>query len=201
LCDILGKPTIFECFSLFAVSNRMKGGLTLTSITSKAVMGEIDLSRLLSLYGDDLLRVCFLYLRDYHLAEDALQDTFEKAIRSYARFRGESEEKTWLTRIAINVCKNQLRTPWHRRRVDDAAFLAQLSIEQNPVDRSKEPLALAISRLAPKYKEVVLLFYYEDMKLKDIAVTLHIPEATVSTRLARARAQLKETAKEWYDGE
>ena len=66
----------------------------MTSITSKAVPNEIDLSRLLSLYGNDLLRVCFLILRDYHLAEDALQDTFEKAIKSYARFRGECEEKT-----------------------------------------------------------------------------------------------------------
>lgn len=173
----------------------------MTSIRSKAVPGESDLSRLLSLYGNDLLRVCFLYLRDYHLAEDALQDTFEKAIKSYARFRGQCEEKTWLTRIAINVCKNQLRAPWHRLRADDAAFLARLSVEQSPEGGSHEPLALAIARLAPKYKEVVLLFYYEEMKLKEIAAALHIPEATVSTRLARARTLLKETAKEWYDGE
>lgn len=170
----------------------------MTSITSKAMLDEIDLGRLLSLYGNDLLRICFLYLRDYHLAEDALQDTFEKAIKSYVRFRGECEEKTWLTRIAINICKNQLRTPWHRRRVDDAAFLTQLSATQNPTDGSDESLMLAISKLSLKYKEVVLLFYYEEMQLKEIATALHIPEATVSTRLARARTQLKETAKEWY---
>ncbi len=173
----------------------------MTSITSKAVLDEMDLSRMLSLYGDDLLRVCFVYLRDYHLAEDALQDTFEKAIKSYARFRGDCGEKTWLTRIAINVCKNQLRAPWHRKRVEDESFLAQGSVAQNPADGWDPSLLVAVSRLAPKYKEVVLLFYYEEMKLKEIAAALRIPEATVSTRLARARAQLKETAKEWYDGE
>lgn len=166
---------------------------------SKAAPEEMDLGGLLSLYGNDLLRICFVYLRDYHLAEDAVQDTFEKALKSYARFRGECGEKTWLTRIAINVCKNQLRAPWHRRRVDDAAFLERLSMEQSPQQGSGEPLALAISKLAPKYKEVVLLFYYQGMKLKEIAAALHIPEATVSTRLARARAQLKATAKEWDD--
>lgn len=186
-------------FFLIAVSNLSKGGVALTSITSRVTLDEMDLSRLLSLYGNDLLRVCFLYLRDYHLAEDALQDTFEKALKSYASFRGECAEKTWLTRIAINVCKNQLRTPWQRRRVDDAAFLERLSVEQSPEGGSHEPLALAIARLAPKYKAVVLLFYYEEMKLKEIAAVLRIPEATVSTRLARARTQLKETVKEWYD--
>ncbi len=173
----------------------------MVSITSKVVPDEGDLGRMLSLYGNDLLRVCFLYLRDYHLAEDAVQDTFEKAIQSYARFRGDCEEKTWLTRIAINVCKNQLRAPWHRRRADNGAFLARLSVEHNPEGESKEPLALAVGRLAPKYREVVLLFYYQEMKLKEIAVALHVPEATVATRLARARARLKETAKEWYDVE
>ncbi len=179
----------------------MKGGLKVTSITSKAVRDEMDLGRMLSLYGDDLLRVCFLYLRDYHLAEDALQDTFERAIHAYARFRGDCEEKTWLTCIAINVCKNQLRTPWHRKRVDDESFLAQLCAVDHPADGLDNSLMLAVSRLSSKYKEVVLLFYYEEMKLKEIAAALHIPQATVSTRLARARAQLKETAKEWYDGE
>lgn len=173
----------------------------MTSITSSAALEEMDLARLLSLYGDDLLRICFLYLRDYHLAEDALQDTFEKALKSYGRFRGECAEKTWLTRIAINVCKNQLRTPWQRRRVDDAAFLERLSIERGAVDDPGEPLALSIAKLAPKYKTVVLLFYYEEMKLKEIAAALRIPEATVSTRLARARTQLKKTVKEWYDDE
>ena len=171
------------------------------SITTKAVPEAMDVSRLLSLYGNDLLRVCFLYLRDYHLAEDALQDTFERAIRSYARFRGDCHEKTWLTRIAINVCKNQLRTPWHRKRVDDEAFLLQLPKSQDPVNDTDNSLVIAISKLAPKYKDVILLFYYEEMKLKEIAGFLHIPEATVSTRLARARLQLKATAKEWYDGE
>lgn len=173
----------------------------MTSTLYEDVADTADLGRWLSLYGNDLLRLCFLYLGDYHLAEDALQDTFEKALKAYGRFRGACGEKTWLTRIAINVCKNQLRAPWHKRRVDDEAFLAQLAAPEGADKESDEALLLAVMHLAPKYKEAVLLFYYQEMKLKEIAQALHIPEATVSTRLARARAQLKQTAKEWYDGE
>ena len=60
-------------------------------------------------HGDNLLRLCFLYLRDRQMAEDAVQETFLRAWRAYGRFRGDSSEKTWLTRIAVNVCKSALR--------------------------------------------------------------------------------------------
>lgn len=71
---------------------------------------EPDINKLVLLYGNELLRMCFLYLKDMHLAEDALQDTFIKAFNCYGQFNGKSNEKTWLTRIAINVCKDYLRT-------------------------------------------------------------------------------------------
>ncbi len=63
------------------------------------------LARWIQEYGDSILRMCFLYLKDYHLAEDAAQETFLKAARSYDTFTHASSEKTWLTRIAINCCK------------------------------------------------------------------------------------------------
>ncbi len=70
--------------------------------------------QLVETHGDSLLRMCCLYLNDRHLEEDAVQDTFVKAYRSLARFRGDCSEKTWLMRIAINTCKNYRRSPWHR---------------------------------------------------------------------------------------
>ena len=61
-----------------------------------------------------LLRLCFAYLCDTALAEDAVQETFFKAWKGYDRFRGEAEEKTWLTRIAINTCKDLMKSAWMR---------------------------------------------------------------------------------------
>ena len=57
-------------------------------------------------YQSSLLRLCFIYLHDKALAEDAVQETFLKAHRSLSSFRGDSSEKTWLTRIAMNTCRD-----------------------------------------------------------------------------------------------
>jgi len=65
--------------------------------------GVLEMDRLLEQYGDSLLRLCFLYLKDRYLAEDAVHDTLIKAYEGYAKFRGDSSEKTWLTSIAVNV--------------------------------------------------------------------------------------------------
>ena len=62
-----------------------------------------NLERLINEYGDSLLRMCYLHLKDYHLAEDAVQETFIKAMRSYDSFGHRSSEKTWIMRIAINT--------------------------------------------------------------------------------------------------
>ena len=180
------------------MSNHVKGGVALMIEPSTSNSHEIDLGRLLSLYGDDLLRISYLFLRDYHSAEDAVQDTFEKAIRYFPQFRGECTEGTWLTRIAINVCKNQLRKKRHLQHTGDADFCAFLATEPLCATEPNASLSLAISKLSPKLKEAVLLFYFQEMPLKEIAVTLHIPVATVSTRLIRAREVLKNTAKEWF---
>lgn len=70
------------------------------------------LEKFMSDYGDTIFRMCFLYLKDYQLAEDATQETFIKALTSYEKFEHNSSEKTWLIRIAINCCKNIMRTHW-----------------------------------------------------------------------------------------
>ena len=73
-----------------------------------------ELERLVLQYQQPLLRTCFLYLRDRTLAEDAVQETFLKAYRSLASFRGECSEKTWLMKIAMNTCCDLRRA--HRLR-------------------------------------------------------------------------------------
>ena len=71
---------------------------------------------LIDAYGDELLRLCLLYLGDRQLAEDAFQETMVKAWRALPGFRGESGAKTWLFHIAVNTCRDMLRTGWMRMR-------------------------------------------------------------------------------------
>lgn len=72
--------------------------------------------------------MCFLYLKDIRLAADAVQDTFVKVYTSYSQFEGKASEKTWIMRIAINVCKNYLRSSWWRR-IDRSAILENIPAE------------------------------------------------------------------------
>ena len=68
------------------------------------------IERMVNLYQLSLLRLCVMYLHDEEQAKDAVQETFIKAYRNLDSFRADSSEKTWLTRIAINTCKNMHRS-------------------------------------------------------------------------------------------
>ena len=72
--------------------------------------------RLIDEYGDELLRLCLFYMGDRQLAEDAFQETMVKAWRALENFRGESGMKTWLFHIAVNTCRDMLRSGWFRMR-------------------------------------------------------------------------------------
>ncbi len=156
-----------------------------------------DIDELVYEYGDSLCRMCFLYLKDVHLAEDAVQDTFLKVYKSYPQFKGDSDIKTWIMRIAINVCKNYRRSFWWKH-VDAAKSLQEIAFSSNPESLQDDTLVLEIMKLSPKYKEVILLFYYHDMPIREIARALNIPESTVAVRLKRAREQLKSKLEGWY---
>ena len=149
---------------------------------------EPDIKELLDKYGNSVLRMCFLYLKDSHLAEDATQDTFIKVYKSYSQFNGISSEKTWIIRIAVNVCKNYLRSSWWKR-IDESVILDSIPADEKTF--GDDSLLLQVMSLSRRYKEVVLLFYYQDMKIREIAEALQIPESTVSVRLKRARETLK----------
>jgi RNA polymerase sigma-70 factor (ECF subfamily) len=160
----------------------------------------LDMDRLLEQYGNSLLRLCFLYLKDAHLAEDAVQDTLIKAYESYVRFRGDCSEKTWLTSIAVNICKNYMRSAWWRR-IDAEKALESIPATEEMDDPQDETLLLEVMKLSSKYKEVILMFYYQEMRIKEISQALNIPEGTVAVRLKRARELLKNKLKGWYYNE
>ena len=154
------------------------------------------IERMMDAYGSGILRLCCLYLKDYALAEDAAQEAFIRAYRGLNSFRGQSSERTWLTRIAINVCKNMLRSPW--RRLLDWTAAQRLPEPACPPEAWDGEVLRAVTGLPIKYREVVLLFYYQEMTLREIALTLNVPQATVSTRLFRARSLLKDALKGWW---
>ena len=146
--------------------------------------------KLVTQYGNSILRMCYMYLKDYQLAEDVTQETFLQVWNKYETFENKSSEKTWITRIAINRCKNCMRASWFKR----------ISIEELPeifendsseMILNKGTISLKIMKLPQKYREVILLYYYQELSVKEISAVLNQKETTILQRLKRARECLK----------
>jgi len=148
---------------------------------------EEVLRRFMMQYKNDLMRMSCAFLKDTSLAEDAVQETFVKAYQAMAAFRGDSSEKTWLMRIAINTCRNIRRDSWFRF-VDRSVTPDILPLQaDNDQDRA---LLEAVMSLPYRHKEVVLLYYYQGLNLQEISDTLGIAVSTASIRLKKARERL-----------
>lgn len=149
---------------------------------------EEEMERLMAAHGQAVKRMCRLYLKDAALAEDAAQETFLKAWRHWGDFRGQCSEQTWLTRIAVNTCRDMLRRGWFRwtdRRVTPESLPLVAPDEPRPL------LAEAVMALPRPSREVVVLYYYQGMDVKETAQALGINVNTAKSRLLRARKLLK----------
>jgi len=161
---------------------------------------EERLTRLMQIHGNAVLRVCYLYLKDHALAQDAAQTTFVKAWQALSTLRDHANEKAWLMRIAVNTCKTTLRSPEYRlyAHSPDMDELPEPSIED---DRPDATVLSAVMALPDKYREVVMLHYYQGLPGPEVARILRVPQATVLTRLHRARKLLESELKGWYLGD
>lgn len=148
---------------------------------------EATLSEWLEAYGDLINRTCCLILGDRALAEDATQETFLRAWKSMAQFKGDASPKTWLTRIAINVCHNIRRTAWFRRN-DRSVTPEDLPLSANDEDRT---LLLTVQQLPEQYRQVVILRYYQGMSLEEAGQALGISRSSAHHRLQKALKQLR----------
>lgn len=158
---------------------------------------ELQITRLMNEHGRTLIRLCYLYLKDAALAEDAVQETFLKAFQALDGFRAEASEQTWLTRIAVNTCRDFLRTAWFRR-IDRKIGFDQLKEPAHHPEMPDPTVSLEIMRLPVKQREVILLHYYQELPVKEMAQILKVPVGTIKSRLSRAREQLANTLEGWY---
>lgn len=148
------------------------------------------LAELAEAWQDTLLKLCYVYLRDREAARDAVQETFLKAYWAMDRFRGECSEKTWLIRIAVNVCRSMRRSAWFRR-VDRRITPEEMPLAAEVRDDEAVDLMAAVLALPKRYREAVTLYYWQDMTVQEIAAALGVAQSTVSVRLRQAREKLR----------
>lgn len=147
--------------------------------------------KLINTYGNQLLRTCFLMTKDEREAEDIVQDTFIRVFKYIKGFKGDSSLYTWIYRISQNVIKDRMKSreiesPYEDYHIDPDNP-EDLTI--NKIDR--EILREELDKLSFIYKQVIVLFYFEDLSIKEISGILDEKEGTIKSKLSRARSLLK----------
>ena len=162
----------------------------MAAYTEDARSGE--LVRLMQLYGDGVKRMCCVYLRDLGAADDAAQDTFVKAYEHIDQVLSGSiqNEKAWLMRIAVNTCKDMLRSSW-MRHIDRRRAIEELPLAYMSPHEENLALTQAVMALPAKLREIVLLHYYQDLNLRTCAQILGISAPTATRRLQQATKKLQ----------
>ena len=144
--------------------------------------------QLLTRYGDDVFRLAMSYLGNRPDAEDISQDVFLTALSTKCEPLPD-KEKAWLLTCTANACKNHLKSFWRR----NVGTLDEAIPFRDEKDRS---LYDAVMKLAPKYRAVIHLYYYEGYDQREISEILHLTRTAVQTRMSRAREMLKKELKD-----
>ncbi|MDA1816564.1 sigma-70 family RNA polymerase sigma factor [Bacillus cereus] len=160
------------------------------------------IDEIMNKYGQEVLQFVYSYVNNKEVAEDVTQDIFVKCYKSLHTYKGNSNLKTWLWRIAINHCKDYLKS-WYNKKVivteDDFTYMESQkeSVEQIVIQNAEDSrLASAVMSLPIKYREVIYLFYYEELSIKEIATVIEVKGNTIKTRLKKAKELLKKGLEE-----
>ncbi len=188
------KEYIYFLFYLLLSAGSSTKIIPIKGTLSSAQINE-QAGRLMTTYGNNVLRLAYSYLHNMSDAEEVLQDALIQFIKTQPQFETTEHEKAWLLRVAINLSKNKI-TYNNIRKTDE--------LSETLAANETEDLSFvwdAVKQLPEKYSEVIHLFYHEGYSTAQIASLLSKKEATVRSLLQRARIKLKDVLKEVYDFE
>lgn len=143
------------------------------------------IERIVEEYSDIILRLAMHHVKNRSEAEDITQKVFLKVLKLRPDFQSPEHEKAWILRVTINLCKDYLKSSWFRKIT---------YMEENYSTGFKEyrgELLSVVQRLPQKYRNVVYLYYYEEMSITEVSGILGVKEGTIMSLLHRARAKLK----------
>ena len=149
---------------------------------------EQEICRAIDRHADTVRRICMVHLKNHADTEDIFQTVFLKYALSSFPFEGEEHERAWLIRVAINACRDLLKSFFRSRR----AALEEAALLPAPLPPDRQEVLEAVLSLPEKYRDVVYLHYYEGYTAPEIAGLLDKNVNTVYTLLTRARQKLRE---------
>lgn len=159
----------------------------LTELVQAAKNGDEDaFFQLISAQKEKLYRMAFSYLKNETDALEAVQETTFRAYTKLGKLREPHFFGTWVMRILINYCIKE-----KRRRDKQTAFVQQTESAGNEINCSRLHIQLALEQLEPKYRQIIILKYFEDWTIREIAKALRCPDSTIKTRLYKALKGLR----------
>ncbi|WP_107951314.1 sigma-70 family RNA polymerase sigma factor [Lysinibacillus parviboronicapiens] len=154
-----------------------------------------QLAAIMDEHGEYCLRVAYLYVKDWAIAEEIVQDVFLAYYRQQHCFEQRASLKTYLVKITVHKSHDHLRS-WKNKRYllfEKIHIRASKRTPETDLIEADERITLktALFELPIVYREVLVLYYYQELKVGDIADVLACSENTVKTRLRRARHRLQ----------
>lgn len=157
---------------------------------AKAGDGE-SFYKLLEPIKDRLYRTAFMYMKNENDALDCVHDSIVKAIRSLDKLKNPQYFNTWITRITINTCKDNLRKAKNASPYDMAQLEHKLVYHGNLNIEENVDLYRALDNLKEEEKDLIAMRYVDGMSTRDIAQATHAPIGTVRSRLSRTIKKLR----------
>lgn len=153
-------------------------------------------------YGNEIMNFAYTYVNNTVDAEDVTQEVFVTVYLKLSTFKGDSTIKSWIYSIAANKCKDYLRKHRLRHNKLMEKIIKQQKVNEATVSTAnsqstlEEYLFEKILELPIKYREVIILYYYKELPIKEIGFILKIKEATLQSRLLRGRKKLRDLIQE-----
>lgn len=147
-----------------------------------------ELEQVLGEYGDMVYRLAYACMRSTMDAEDVYQDVFLRYFQKRPDFQSEEHRRAWLLRVTVNRARTIFRSAWFRHTVPLDERVAFTEPEERKLDE-------ALLQLSGKDRQLLHLFYYEELSVREIGDLLNRKESTVRTQLTRARRRLGEILK------
>jgi RNA polymerase sigma-70 factor (ECF subfamily) len=175
--------------------------LTDNALMARVKDGDLDkLGLLFERYKKPLYGFFYGMHRNTELSEDLVQNVFVRILKYRTLFRGEGEFKTWMFHIARNVSHDHFRKKRVDARDSVEKWEERIGSDENRLteyqnDENHQILSMAMDRLAPDKKEILLLSKYQEKKYKEIAELLNCTEASVKVKVFRALQELKDLYK------
>jgi RNA polymerase sigma-70 factor, ECF subfamily len=189
---------------------------SLFAITDEQAMWRVQMqddeaafARLVRRWEGPIQRLCVRMTGDPHRAEDLAQEAFTRVFAKRKDYQPNGKFSTWLWRIALNLCYDELRRRQRREEtsLEDVSGEAETvapghAPDESLVDRERgELVRRALMQLTETHRAVLVLRHFENLKFREIAIALEIPEGTVKSRMADALTQLSRLLKPMLAGE